>query len=55
MPLQSNNIHELVMFALSKCKLNNENGNEIDLAREVYEKYNTISNTIINEYNKPSK
>lgn len=44
-------IHDLVMLTLNKCKLKNDGGNEIDLAREIFQKYVEIEATIVAEFN----
>lgn len=44
-------IHDLVMLTLNKCKLKNDGGNEIDLAREIFQKYMEIEATIVAEFN----
>jgi len=44
-------IHDLVMLTLNKCKLKNDGGNEIDLAREIFQKYVEIEAAIVAEFN----
>lgn len=45
-------IHDLVMLTLNKCKLSNDGGNEVDLAREIFQKYVEIEDAILIEFNK---
>jgi len=44
-------IHDLVMLTLKKCKLKNDGGNEIDLAREIFQKYVEIEAAMLAEFN----
>ncbi|WP_312563158.1 hypothetical protein [Anaerospora sp.] len=44
-------IHDLVMLTLKECKLKNDGGNEIDLAREIFQKYVEIEAAMLAEFN----
>jgi len=47
--VQDQYVHELIMLTLSKCSFMNEDGNEIDLGREIFQKYMAIQSAIIAE------
>ena len=51
--MQDQYVHELIMLTLSKCSFMNEDGNEVDLGREIYQKYMAIQTAIVTEVGKP--